>query len=102
MRLEFHPLAMRELLDAQIYYKEINLNLGYDFRREVTETVQIIQNSPAHYHPVSSKSRFRRANLKRFPYHLVYETIDSSDLIRVLVVRHDRRHPSFGLNRRWN
>jgi plasmid stabilization system protein ParE len=39
----------------------------------------------------------RRANLKRFPYHFLFRVI--RDSVRVLVVRHHRRHPSLGLKR---
>ena len=102
MTIEFHPQAMRDLIDAQIYYKDISLDLGRDFRRKADASVQIIQSSPTHFHPLNSRSRFRRANLKRFPYHLIYEIIDPAEFIRVVVVRHDRRHPAFGLNRRWS
>ncbi len=102
MTVEFHPLAMRDLLDAQIYYKNISLSLGHDFRQKVDDTVYIIQTSPTYFHPLNSRSRFRRANLKRFPYHLVVEIIEPTDLVRVVVVRHDHRHPAFGLSRRWS
>lgn len=43
MTVEFHPLAMRDLLDAQIYYKSISRNLGHDFRQKVDDAVSIIQ-----------------------------------------------------------
>lgn len=39
----------------------------------------------------------RRANFKRFPYHLLYDVDDSG--IYLVVLRHDRREPSFGLDR---
>jgi hypothetical protein len=40
---------------------------------------------------------FRRANLKRFPYHLLYELHPTS--LRVVLVRHNKRHPQYGLPR---
>jgi plasmid stabilization system protein ParE len=40
----------------------------------------------------------RRVNLKRFPYHFLFRIAD--DTVRILVVRHHRRHPSFGAGRR--
>ncbi|MBB5038540.1 plasmid stabilization system protein ParE [Prosthecobacter dejongeii] len=39
--------------------------------------------------------------MKRFPFHLIYEVTDSESLIRVVAVRHNKRHPSHGLNRSW-
>ena len=40
----------------------------------------------------------RRVNLDRFPYHFLFRIV--GDAVRVLVVRHHRRHPSLGIHRR--
>ncbi|RYD48278.1 MAG: hypothetical protein EOP85_03870 [Verrucomicrobiaceae bacterium] len=40
----------------------------------------------------------RRANLERFPYHRLYRV--RPDGIRVFVLRHNRRNPSFGKRRK--
>ncbi len=40
----------------------------------------------------------RRVNLHRFPYHFLFRI--AGDAVRVLVVRHHRRHPSLGIHRR--
>ncbi len=101
MNVDFHPLAVRDLLDAQKYYGEIDPALSKDFRHHLDLIVATLSESPFFYHPLSSRSRFRRANMKRFPFHLVYEVIAPDSLIRVVVVRHDKRHPSHGLNRSW-
>ncbi len=39
-----------------------------------------------------------RANLERFPYHLLHRVRPEG--VRVLVLRHDRRNPSFGKRRK--
>jgi hypothetical protein len=36
--------------------------------------------------------------LKRFPYDVLFE-IRSAEEVRVLCVRHEKRHPHFGLGR---
>jgi hypothetical protein len=36
--------------------------------------------------------------MKRFPYHLLYVVED--DTIFMVVFRHDKRHPSFGIKRK--
>jgi hypothetical protein len=41
---------------------------------------------------------FRRASFLRFPRHLLYE-IDGETL-RVMLVRHNKRHPDYGMDRR--
>ena len=102
MNVDFHPLAVRDLLDAQAHYSKISADLSKDFRRILDELVEQAAISPTCFHFLSKRSRFRRADMKRFPYHLVYEVWQDSDQIKVVCVRHDKRHPSFGLNRRWD
>lgn len=43
-------------------------------------------------------SGLRRTNLRRFPYHFLYR-VRQHDIL-ILVLRHHRRHPSFGLGRK--
>jgi hypothetical protein len=50
---------------------------------------------PGRFHAL--KQGFRRANLKRFPYHFIYRELP--DGIRVNLVRHHRRHPDYGMER---
>lgn len=101
MTVDFHPLAVRDLLETQAYYSRISSELSKDFRRELDSLVEQASANPAHFHFLSRRSRFRRANMNRFPYNLVYEVWSESDEIKVVCVRHDKRHPSHGLNRRW-
>jgi hypothetical protein len=37
-------------------------------------------------------------NLHRFPYHFLFRVVGHD--VRILVVRHHRRHPSLGIRRR--
>ena len=39
-----------------------------------------------------------RVDLQRFPYHFLFRIV--GDTVRILVVRHHRRHPSVGMKRR--
>jgi plasmid stabilization system protein ParE len=52
--------------------------------------------TPLHFHLVGNG--FRRLNLRRFPYHVLYEAKDET--IRVMIIRHNKRHPQFGMDRR--
>ena len=45
------------------------------------------------------ESDIRRALLKRFPFVIYFRFLEN-DIIRVLLVKHQRRHPSFGMKRR--
>lgn len=41
----------------------------------------------------------RRSLMKRFPYVILFRIV-GDDTIRVTVVKHERRHPAFGIFRR--
>jgi len=45
------------------------------------------------------KRGMRRCLVHRFPYAVLFRIV-SEGTVRVLVIRHHRRHPSFGLGRR--
>jgi hypothetical protein len=40
----------------------------------------------------------RRVNLHRFPYHFLFRV--AGDVVRILVVRHHRRRPTIGIQRK--
>jgi len=41
----------------------------------------------------------RRVLMRRFPY-VIYFRILNDNAIRITVVKHEKRHPAYGLNRR--
>jgi plasmid stabilization system protein ParE len=93
----FHRLVQRDLRAALAYYDEAGgSKLGDRFFADVEALVQKIQENPRRYHFFSAQ--FRRAPLSSFPYHFLYE--ERGGQVRVLVLRHDSRHPRFGLDRR--
>lgn len=96
MGLVFHRLIQKDLKAALFYYDaEGGEKLGDRFFEEVEACVESIQKNPQRYHFIAGA--VQRAPLKNFPYHLLYEK--SPNRIMVLVLRHDKRHPSFGLKR---
>jgi plasmid stabilization system protein ParE len=97
MEVAYHTQAERELLERVAYYRDVSPALGFQARDELKTVIGRIAANPRRYHFISP--RHRRANLKQFPCHILYEEmLDGS--ARILVVRHDQRHPSFGLKRK--
>jgi len=96
MDLTFHPKAAEDARLAARKYAEISEGLSQRFWEEIDRTIEGIGKFPERHH--FDPSGFRRANLLKFPYHILFE--QDSDSIRVMVVRHNRRHPSFGTSRR--
>ena len=76
MRVEYHP-AVEE------------------FKTELRRVITLVAAKPGRFHLI--KAGFHRANLKRFPYHLIY--CELAHGIRVTLVRHHRREPRLGMER---
>ena len=94
--MRFHPLVRRDAKQALLYYDGISRKLGDDFLGKLEEAVQRIEANPKRFH--FDETGWRRANLQRFPYHVLF--CEELDGVRVMVVRHHRRNPSFGILRR--
>ena len=96
MGVTFHRLISRDLRTALSYYEEQGGKvLGDRFFAEVEQCIEVILNRPDGHH--FSDGGYRRTSLKAFPYHILYE-VDSYG-IWIAILRHDRRHPSYGLRR---
>ena len=95
MNVIYHPLAVKEIDSAFEYYQEILPSLARDFLEELNTSIESIVSSPLRYHLV--RRDMRKCRLKRFPYALYF--VLEEDTIRILIVRHNRRHPSYGMDR---
>ena len=96
MRIEFHPETASDLNGAADYYLAIRPELAESFRNEIYETIERIKFDPRLHHPI--RENIRRCFVHRFPFSILYRIIEE-DLIRILVIRHHRRHPEFGVER---
>jgi plasmid stabilization system protein ParE len=95
VRVEYHPAVEQDLAEALRRYDELSERLAAEFKVELRRVIAVAATKPGRFHLI--KPGLHRANLKRFPYHFVYREL--ADGIRVTLVRHHRRHPSFGLER---
>jgi plasmid stabilization system protein ParE len=75
--------------------REGGTKLGDRFFAEVQATKDKIAANPTRYG--FFKGDIRRAKLRVFRYHFLFRIV--RDEVRVLVLRHNRRHPKFGLSR---
>ena len=96
MEVKYHPSVRTDVLEAARKYHDISPRLAEDFDQELKVTIAQAAANPLRFH--LADRGFRRANLKRFPYHFLYDI--QADAIRVMIVRHHKRHPQFGLDRR--
>ena len=99
MEIIYHKRISHDLQAALSHYEsEGGVTLANRFYDEVEEAVRSIIKNPKGYH--FSDGGLRRFQFRRFPYNILYE-VDGS-FIWVAVIRHDSRHPSFGLRRSKN
>jgi plasmid stabilization system protein ParE len=92
---EFLEPAQIELEEEVKYYNEQQAGLGYDFAREVADTIARILRYPEAWAKLSKRTR--RCRTKRFPYSVVYQT--RGDKILVVAVAHLKRKPWYWRDR---
>lgn len=92
----YHPRVPLEVREAYRYYDETSHQVAERFWDELTEAIHHARLLPELHH--FDSSGYRRANLNRFPYHFLFQVHPES--IRIIVVRHNRRHPGYGTRRR--
>jgi len=97
MRIEYHPALDRELQEVREYYESQSIGLGSDFVDEFERQVLKIATMPERWMVV--RGDLRRSLMKRFPY-VIYFRLPEADVIRVTVVKHEKRHPSYGMRRK--
>jgi hypothetical protein len=76
-------------------YDPASPQLTTQFFEEFRRLVRMASTNPGRFHPAGKG--FHRANFKRFPYHFLYREIDGG--VRVTLVRHHRRDPTYGMER---
>ena len=97
MRLVLHRKVHSDVDAIMEYYERVaSRELADDFYAELRRFMLEAAERPESF---SVRERdLRRVNLHRFPYHFLFRIV--GDAVRILVVRHHRRHPSLGIHRR--
>jgi len=97
MKVRYHVLARQDVLNILEYYeREADHQIAIKFFAELERSIRNISKRPAAF-PEIAKG-VRRCLLNQFPYQINYEIVDSNEL-KILVVKHQRRDPDFGLDR---
>jgi len=91
MRLTYHPEAEAEIVQAAAYYEKQVKGLGSRFLSDLEATIASIVEAPLRWPLVEAD--VRRCSLRRFPYAVYYRVPPAG--IRILVVKHHRRHPEY-------
>lgn len=97
-RVVYHVAARSDVLEIVEYYeREGGAELADRFTAELEDFIRRVAENPLAYSEF--KHGIRRANLRRFPHHILYRILDEQT-IKITSVKHDRRRPSYGLQRR--
>jgi plasmid stabilization system protein ParE len=96
MRLIRHPGLADDIRGIAMHYAEVSERVLESFWSELDFVLASIERNPRSHH--FDGCGLRRANFRRFPYHLLYDIDEGSVLL--VVLRHDRRESSYGLSRR--
>lgn len=97
MKVEYHPATIADLNRAVEFYERKRIGLGGELRDEIYQTIVRIAANLLIYRPVAG--HIRRCFVHRFPFSTLYRVV-ADDLVRVLVIRHHRQHPRFGISRK--
>ncbi len=96
MKTVLHPLVHVDIADAMQFYEQAGgAKLAADFFHEYERTLERTNERPLSF--PSSDKILRRAMFDRFPFHILF-SIEPTRIF-VLVIRHERRDPDFGLDR---
>ncbi len=95
MKLEFHPEAEMELIEAAENYELQVPGLGERFEDEVRSATDLLLRHPE----IGSVAdpNLRRIVLDRFPFTLYYSV--TADVLRVEIVAHQSRKPGYWRSR---
>jgi plasmid stabilization system protein ParE len=98
MTVEYHPAVQRDFNDAVAYYEAAGGgHLADQFEFEFRTCIEALKAGPTRFPPYSGNPLCRRIRLDRFPYLVLYREVATG--IRVLLLKHERRHPLYGLSR---
>ena len=96
MKVEFHPSTANDLNEGIAHFESEKLGLGQELRAEVYAAIDKIADNPFMYPEI--RSGIRRCLVHRFPFSVLFKVLEG-EVLRILVIRHHRRHPTFGSRR---
>jgi toxin ParE1/3/4 len=96
VRVDFHPIAIRELLEAAAWYKKRSLQAAKWFSEEIDHSIEKIKATPDRFARVGKSHQ--ACTVERFPYQIIYRL----DLERIYIVSiaHSKRRPNYWRRRK--
>ena len=99
MTLEFHPAVQKDFNEALRYYEAGGgSHLSDRFAAEFRDCLAAIKVGPTRFPFYQNSERLRRVRLRSFPFLIIFR--ENAASVRVILLKHERRHPRFGMARR--
>lgn len=98
MSLRFHPAVRRDLNEVLDYYSERSSTAADRFWDALHERLVEIAGNPERFGFIHQTRGLRRVRLRKFPYLIIF--YQTSDGVKVTCVKHEKRHPLRGMQRR--
>lgn len=92
----FHPAAEAEHLESVAFYETRRAGLGASYLASFEAAMERVAEAP-HRYRVERNPDIQRIRLERFPFHVLFR--ETPNGVQVLAVAHDRRRPTYWLNR---
>lgn len=89
--------AKREWLDAMEYYEIQKRGLGEKFSIQVEKKLAEILENPKHFE--KKKHHYREANLKPFPFLIIFRIDKENSAVVIVGIFHAKRNPRKKHNR---
>jgi toxin ParE1/3/4 len=96
MRIDYHPAVAEDPEAVRDFYEGQSEGLGRAFVDEFEAQILRIASMPERWMIVERD--LRRALMRRFPY-VIYFRCPTHTILRVTLVKHEKRHPRFGMER---
>ena len=96
MKLEFHPEAELELIEAGLYYELEVSGLGARFEAEIRQATDLLLEQPELGHN-SGVANLRQLVWYRFPFTIIYAV--SGESLYVVALAHHKRLPGYWRSR---
>ena len=95
--IQFFDEVIFDIQEAKLWYKEKREGLGTEFSWAIEDTIEQIIKMPFSY-SVRYKN-IRIAHPKVFPYNIHSYVNESTELVVITAIIHNKRKPNIALNR---
>lgn len=94
--ITFHRLALADVWEAQVWYRERSLPAALKFHSALDSTLSGIADDPGRFAEI--RPGYQYARMFGFPYIVVFKAW-SADRINVMAVMHTSRQTDFWIDR---